>query len=441
MLGISPDKGEKTPPTGWIGPAPWIETPLPGPSAMAVIERDERVSSPSYARFCPLVVRRASGSVIEDVDGNRFLDLAAGIAVCVTGHCHPKVVHAIQEQAQALIHACGSAYYYPPMADLMKELAAIVPGDAPQRVFLTTSGAEAVEAALKLARYHTNRKWLIAFDGGFHGRTMGALSLTSSKVRQQERFGPFLPMVAHVPYQDVDAIESGLFKRRISPREVAAIFVEPVQGENGYIIPEPDFLPRLRALCDKHHILLVCDEIQSAMGRTGKWFAFEHFGIEPDIICMAKGLASGLPLGAVIARGDVMDWPRGAHASTCGGNPVACAAALVTLELVKSTLMANAVTLGEHLLSSLEAIAQQRRIVANARGLGLMGAVDIVSRNSGKPDPKRRDRIVMETFQRGVIILPGGEAGIRFCPPLCINAVQLDTALNLFDDAVATTTS
>jgi 4-aminobutyrate aminotransferase len=440
MLGIHRDETPQKSDDGWIGPAPWIQTPLPGPNAKALIDRDRRVSSPSYARDYPLAVRRAAGSVVEDVDGNRFLDLAAGIAVCATGHCHPKVVAAVEAQARSLIHVCGSKFYYPSMVELSEKLAAIAPGEEPKRAFFTNSGTEAVEAAFKLARHHTGREWAIAFHGAFHGRTMGALSLTCSKTRHREGFGPLVPMVTHVPYGDVGAIESQLFQQQMSPREVAAIFVEPVQGEGGYILPEPDFLPRLRALCSKHRILLVCDEIQSGMGRTGKWFAFEHFGIEPDIIVVAKGIASGMPLGAIITRADLMDWPPGAHANTLGGNPVACAAALATIELIESVYMANAAERGEQMLTRLREIAARRKTVTNPRGLGMMGAVDIVSRTSGKPDQKGRSRITTEAFQRGLIVLTCGEAAIRFCPPLCINEAQLDVGLTLFDEVVATVT-
>jgi 4-aminobutyrate aminotransferase len=440
MLGINDDKKVEQPESGWIGPAPWIQTSLPGPNAKALIERDQQVSSPSYSRNHPLVARRAVGSVIEDVDGNRFLDLAAGIAVCATGHCHPKVVEAVETQVRSLIHACGSASYYPPMVELMEKLAAIAPGDTPKRVFLTNSGTEAIEAAFKLARYHTGRKWAIAFHGGFHGRTMGALALTCSKVLHQEGFGPLVPMVAHVPYGDVDAIESQLFKRQMSPREVAAIFVEPVQGEGGYIVPDADFLPRLRALCSKHKILLVCDEIQSGMGRSGKWFAAEHFGVEPDVVIVSKGIASGMPLGAMITRAELMDWPAGSHATTLGGNPVSCAAALATIDLIESTLMANAASRGRQMLDALTAMAERRKAVINPRGLGLMCAVDIVNRHSGKLDAKLRGRIAAEAFQRGVITLPCGEAGVRFCPPLCINEAQLDVGLRLFEEDVASLT-
>ncbi|MCH7872561.1 MAG: acetyl ornithine aminotransferase family protein [Planctomycetes bacterium] len=441
MLGIKQeDDTRDTKKDGWIGPAPWIETPLPGPTAKAVIERDERYSSPSYTRDYPLVVKRALGSVVEDVDGNRFLDFAAGIAVCATGHCHPKVVDAIERQARSLIHICGSDFYYPPMTELMEKLSDLVPGDKPQRVFLTNSGTEAVEAAIKLSRYHTKKKWIIAFHGAFHGRTMGSLSLTCSKGVQQARFGPMMPMVTHVPYGDVDSIEEKLFRYKIPSDEVAAIFVEAFQGEGGYIVPEPTFLPRLRELCDRHKILLVLDEIQSGMGRTGKWFAFEHFGVEPDIVLMAKGLASGMPLGAVIAPSEIMNWPPGAHGSTFGGNPICCAAALATMELVKSTFLANAATLGEQLIGELGSIAANRKFITNPRGLGLMCAVDVVGKRSGKPDAKLRNRILQATFERGLIMLGCGETSIRFCPPLCINQTQLDVGLKLFDEVVGSIT-
>ena len=437
MLGIKQeDDTRDTKKDGWIGPAPWIETPLPGPTAKAVIERDERYSSPSYTRDYPLVVKRALGSVVEDVDGNRFLDFAAGIAVCATGHCHPKVVAAIEQQARSLIHICGCDFYIPCMADLMERLAGLVPGGRPQRVFLTNSGAEAVEGAIKLARYSTRRKRIIAFQGAFHGRTLGALALTCSKAVQQDRFGPTIPMVSHVPYGDVDAIENGLFKYQVPPGEVAAIFVEALQGEGGYHVSEPEFLPRLRALCDKHKILLICDEIQSGVGRTGKWFAYEHFGVEPDIVLMAKGLASGMPLGAIIARDDVMDWPPGAHGSTFGGNPVACAAALATIELVQGSLMNNAEKLGICVAETLKTMVSRHKNLVRPRGLGLMRAVDVVSKRTGKLDPKGRQTILQSAFERGLILLPCGESAIRFCPPLSMNETQLDVGLKIFDEVL-----
>ena len=437
MLGIKQDDVAKQGEDHWIGPAPWIESPLPGPNARALIERDQRWTSPSYTRDYPLAVRRASGSVVEDVDGNRFIDFTAGIAVCATGHCHPKVVAAIEAQAKSLIHMCGSDFYYPPMVELVERLAGLMPGDESWRVFLTNSGTEATEAAFKLARYHTKRKWVIAFYGAFHGRSMGALSLTASKTRQQTGFGPLVPMVAHVPYGDASAIDT-LFRHKFEPTEVAAVFVEAIQGEGGYIIPSGDFLPQLRAMCDKHRILLVCDEIQSGMGRTGKWFAFEHFGVVPDIVLMAKGIASGMPLGAVLAPEKIMNWPPASHASTFGGNPVACAAALATLDLVEAHFMANAAKLGEVLLTRLQGLASKHATLQNARGLGLMCAIDIVHRRTDKADPALRGRILQGAFQRGLIMLGCGETGIRFCPPLCVNETQLDIGLKLFDETVQT---
>lgn len=437
MLGVKTKELEHTG-DGWIGPAPFIQSPFPGPNARAWVDRDEAVSSPSYTRDYPLVAKRAVGSVVEDVDGNRFLDFAAGIAVCATGHCHPKVVAAITDQAKSLIHLCGSDFYYPSMVQAMEKLASITPWEGPKRVFLTNSGTEAVEAGIKLARHRTKRKWIIAFHGAFHGRTMGALALTCSKARQREFFGPLIPMVAHAPFGDADFIENKLFKHQMSPDEVAAIFVEPMQGEGGYIIPPPDFLPELRRICDKHEILLVADEVQSGIGRTGKWWAFEHFNIIPDVILVAKGVASGMPLGAVITRGDIMTWPEGAQGSTFGGNPVACAAAVATLDLVASTYMANAAELGPRLLAGLAEIAESRKVLSQPRGLGLMCAADVINKRTGKGDVKLRKRIIELAFERGLILLPCGEFAIRFCPPLCINEAQLDVGLKLFDEALAT---
>jgi 4-aminobutyrate aminotransferase len=438
MLGIKQNEQPQQGDHDWIGPAPWIPDGVPGPKAKRFIERDERLTSPSYTRDYPLVVKRALGSVIEDVDGNRFLDFAAGIAVCATGHCHPKVVQAIEEQARNLIHICGSDFYYPVMVELVEKLTAITPGPGPKRVYLTNSGTEAVEAAMKLARYYTRRQWIIGFYGAFHGRTMGALSLTCSKARQRERFGPLVPMVAHVPFGDADAIESNLFRYEMAPSEVAAIFVEPIQGEGGYILPPPGFLQQIRDICDRHKILMVCDEIQSGTGRTGRWFACEHFDVIPDVALVAKGLASGMPLGAVVAPEEVMSWPPGAQGSTFAGNPVCCAAANATLELVESSYMANAAKLGPRLLAALENIADKRKVVTAARGLGLMCALDVISRRTGKGDAKRRERILRASFERGLLLLPCGEHAIRFCPPLCINEAQLDVGLKLFDEAVAT---
>jgi 4-aminobutyrate aminotransferase len=419
-----------------LGAAPHLITPLPGPKAKALIDRDERYSSPSYTRDYPLVVERASGAVVEDVDGNRFLDFAAGIAVCATGHCHPKVVAAIEEQTRKLIHICGSDFYYPSMIQVLERLAAIVPGGTDKKVLLTNSGAEAVEAAFKLARHHTNRKYAISFHGAFHGRTMGALALTSSKARQKEKFSPLVPMTAQVPFGDVSAIEATLFKYQMTPNEVAAIFVEAIQGEGGYIVPKTDFLPQVRDLCDRHGILMICDEIQSGTGRTGKWFAYEHFNVVADITLMSKGLASGMPLGAVIAREGIMDWPPGAQGSTFGGNPVCCAAALATLDLVENQYMANAAAMGRMLLERLGDIATRQKIIASPRGIGLMCGVDVVDAKTGKFDAKTRDRIVVAAFERGLIMLGCGEATLRFCPALCINREQIEVGLELIESAV-----
>ncbi len=423
----------------WIGPAPWIVLPPPGPQAQSAVARDRRLTSPSLTRPYPLVVRRAQGSVVEDVDGNRFLDFTAGIAVCSTGHCHPKVVLAIEHQARQLIHMCGSDFYYEPMIALAEKLVEIAPGPDAKRVLFTNSGAESVEAAIKLSRHYTKRKTIIAFEGAFHGRTMGALSLTASKSRQREQFGPLVPMVEHVPYGDVDAIEKNIFKRIASPDEVAAIFVEPIQGEGGYLIPPPDFLPRLRSLCDQHGILLVLDEIQSGMGRTGRMFCCEHYNVVPDILLLAKGLASGMPIGALIAREKIMNWLPGAQGSTFGGNPVSCAAALATIKLIEKQFMANAALLHPIAMHKLQRIAAHRKSIEAARGLGLMLAVDVVKDGrSHDPDPQMRDRIVNEAFSRGLLLLGCGDSGIRFTPPLCINRVQLEIGLDVFDEAVAT---
>ena len=436
MAAQSPSSSVVKPTDSPLGPVPSISVPPPGPTAKQLIERDERFSSPSYTRDYPLVVGRALGSVVEDVDGNRYLDMAAGIAVCATGHCHPKVVEAIERQAKALIHICGSDFYYPPMVELMEKLSTITPG-GDKKVLLTNSGAEAVEAGFKLARHHTNRKYAIAFHGAFHGRTMGALALTSSKARQKEKFSPLVPMTAHVPFGDMAAIEATLFRYQMSPGEVAAIFVEPIQGEGGYIVAPDGFMTDLRKLCDKHGILMICDEIQSGTGRTGKWFAYEHFGVEPDITLMSKGIASGMPLGAVIAREGIMDWPPGAQGSTFGGNPVCCAAALATIELVEKSYMKNATEMGKVLLAKLGGIASRHKTIQKPRGLGLMCGVDVINPQTNTGDAKLRERILQTCFDRGLIMLGCGEIAIRFCPPLCITQQELETGLAIFEQAVA----
>ncbi len=428
---------------------PWIKTELPGPRARALLERDERVMSPSYTRVYPLVVERGSGAVIEDVDGNRFLDFTAGIAVTATGHCHPHVVAAIKDQADKLLHMSGTDFYYEPEIALAERLAQLAPGQSPKRVFFTNSGAESLEAALKLARWHTGRARAIAFFGAFHGRTYGAMSLSGSKVVHRRGFSPLVPDIHHVPFPRgcqicntaaecvcVRQIEETLLKRVAPPDEIAAIFVEPIQGEGGYHVPPPGFLPALRALCDRHGMLLVADEVQSGMGRTGKMFAVEHWHVEPDILCLAKGIASGMPLGAMIAKAEVMDWPSGSHASTFGGNPVSCRAALATLELLEKGMMANAAARGEQLKQGLRVLRQEHaNIIGDVRGLGLMVAMDLVK--NGSPDPALRDHLVQVAFHRGLLLLGCGESAIRFCPPLCITESQVRTALEVLGNVVA----
>ena len=425
---------------------PDIRTDLPGPRAQELLARDARYVSPSYTRVYPLVCERGSGAVIQDVDGNLFLDFTAGIAVNATGHCHPHVVEAITDQAHKLLHMSGTDFSYHPQIDLSHRLAEAAPGEGHHRVFFTNSGAEALEAALKLARYHTGRPRAVAFFGAFHGRTYGAMSLSGSKVVHRRGFAPLVPDIHHVPYPRrcdpcsasdcacVRHIEDSLFRRTAPPDEVAAIFVEPIQGEGGYHVPPAGFLPALRELCDKHGILLVFDEVQSGMGRTGKLFACEHWGVAPDILCLAKGIASGMPLGAIVARDTVMDWPSGSHASTFGGNPVSCRAALATLDLLAAGYQANAAVRGEQLKAGLRPLQQRYPFVGDVRGLGLMVAMDLVrSRDPYVADPALRDSVVQVAFRQGLLLLGCGESAIRFCPPLCITAEQVETALRLLE--------
>lgn len=419
-------------------------TPLPGPKARALIERDRAVTSPSYTRGYPLVVARGEGCMVEDVDGNVFLDLTAGIAVASTGHAHPQVVGAIQAQAAQLLHMSGTDFYYEPLVDLAEQLAARAPFPIPKagshaRVFFTNSGAESIEGALKLARYATGRSQVVSFLGSFHGRTYGAMSLTGSKTVQRQGFGPLLPGVTHIPYGSqagLDYLESSLFTTVLPPEEVAAIFVEPIQGEGGYRVPEAGFLPRIRQICDRYGILMVVDEVQSGMGRTGRLFALEHWQVMPDMITLAKGIASGLPLGAILARPALMSWPAGSHATTFGGNPVACAAAIVTLNLLEGGLMANARQRGQQLQAGLATLAHQYSSISPPRGKGLMVAVDVVDQ-AGNPDPYRRDRLVDQAFAQGLLLLGCGKAAIRFCPPLVIKAEQVQVALAILDPLLA----
>jgi 4-aminobutyrate aminotransferase len=409
---------------------PSIKTPPPGPKGRAIIERDRSATATCYLKEYPLVVARGEGAMIEDVDGNQYLDFMAGIAVAATGHSHPKVVAAIQDAAAKFLHICGGDFYYESFAALPERLAKLAPGPAAKKVFLTNSGTEAVEGALKLVRHSTRRTAIIAFEGSFHGRTYGSLSLTASKSVQRGGFGPFLPEVYHAPYGDADYIEHRLFGKRLDPHDVAAIVVEPIQGEGGYIVPTQSFLPALRTICDKHGILLVMDEVQSGIGRTGKMFACEHDGVVPDIVLVAKGLASGMPLGAIIARADLMKWQPGAHGSTFGGNPVCCAAALATLDLVEGGLMANARAMGEKLMAGTRELAAKHDTVKDVRGRGLMMGLEL-------KDPALVKRVVLAAFQRGVLLLAAGKSTIRFAPPLTIDEEDIRIALSTIGELLS----
>jgi 4-aminobutyrate aminotransferase len=433
---------------------PQILTSLPGPRAAAVVERDRAVLSPSYTRDYPLVVSHGEGAIIEDVDGNRFLDFNAGIAVAATGHSHPRVVQAIKQQAERLIHMSGTDFYYENMVELAEKLAAIAPGGVARRVYFGNSGTEAVEAAMKLARYHSGRDKFIAFRGGFHGRTFGALSLTGSKVVQRKGFGPLVPGVFHAQFPDpyrrpegvtpedhaascVRAIEEELFRTTLAAEEVAAIVLEPVQGEGGYIVPNQVFFEELARLAQQHGILLIFDEIQSGMGRTGKMWAADHFGVTPDIFTVAKGIASGMPLSAMVSRAEVMNWPPGAHASTYGGNPVAVAAALATIDLLERELVANAARVGAHMMDRLRSWPAKFKNVGDVRGLGLMIGVELVRDQASKERaPELRDRLVAMAFERGLLVLGAGRNVLRLCPPLIITRDQADFAVDTLEECL-----
>jgi 4-aminobutyrate aminotransferase len=431
--------------------APDIKTPLPGPKARAIIERDSKFVSPSYTRDYPFVIARGEGAVVEDVDGNRFIDCAAGIAVNSTGVSHPEVVKAIADQAQKFIHMSGTDFYYEPQVRLAEELAAIAPIAGDVRTFFGNSGTEATEAAIKLARYHTKRQGIIAFLGAFHGRSMGSLSLTASKAVQRRGFGPFVPGVYHAPYPDsyraaspeaavaqsLGYIEDQLFTHLVAPDEIAAIVVEPIQGEGGYVVPPPAFLHGLRTLTTKHGILLVVDEVQSGMGRTGRMFASDHIGLQGDVVTIAKGIASGLPLGVTCARADVMSWPPGAHASTFGGNPVACAAALTTLKLLKEQYIANAAAVGAHLMDGLRALQDRHPLIGDVRGKGLMIGIELVrNRQTKERAVEERNALVQAAFARGVLVLGAGKNALRLAPPLVLTRAQADSVLGVLDQAL-----
>jgi 4-aminobutyrate aminotransferase len=433
---------------------PHLVTTLPGPRAKEIVERDHQVISPSYTRDYPLVAKSGRGAMVEDSDGNIFLDFAAGIAVVATGHCHPEVVAAIQKQSARLIHMSSTDFYYEGMVEFAEKLVSVAPGKGSKRVYFGNSGTEALEAAMKLARYHTRRDKFIAFHGCFHGRTLGSLSLTASKAVQRKRFGTLLGGVFHTPYPNpyrgaygvrpehaaADALahlEGELFKRIVDPEEVAAIFIEPIQGEGGYVAAPPEFLRGLAQLCRRHGILLVVDEVQSGMGRTGKWWASDHAEIEPDILCTAKGIASGMPLGAVIAKSEVMDWTAGAHASTFGGNPVSIAAAIATFDLLESGLIQNAARLGEFILSRIGDWPQRHQCVGNVRGKGLMIGIEFVrDQRTKEKAPELRNRVIQAAFKRGLLVLGAGENTLRLCPPLIIDEEQAEFALRTLDECI-----
>jgi len=432
---------------------PSLVTPLPGPKAKAIIERDRAVVSTSYTRAYPLVIKRGQGAIVEDVDGNHFLDFAAGIAVVATGHSHPRVIRSIQQQAAEFVHMSGTDFYYENLVRLAEKLTAFAHGNTPHRVYFGNSGAEAIEAAIKLARYHTGRDKFVAFLGGFHGRTMGALSLTGSKVIQRRGFHPPLP-VQHIPYaycyrcsygkepstcnvECVKVLEDSLFKTILPAEEVAAIVVEPVQGEGGYLVPPKKFHEELRRIADKYGILLIHDEVQSGMGRTGRMFASEHFGIAPDIVTLAKGIASGMPLAATVARADVMNWPPGAHATTFGGNPVSIAASITTIELLEEDLIRNAAEMGACMMERMRTWPGRFRHVGDIRGLGLMIGFELVEDQQTKERaPALRNKLESMAFERGLLVLGAGANSIRLCPPLVINRDQADFALNTLEQCL-----
>ena len=437
---------------------PDIKTPLPGPKAAAIVERDAAVISPSYTRSYPLVIARGSGSAVEDVDGNTFLDCAAGIAVNATGHSHPDIVRAITEQAQQFIHMSGTDFYYEQQVRLAEALQDVAPMQGPTRAFFGNSGTEAIEASIKLARYVTGRTNLIAFVGSFHGRTMGSLSLTASKTVQRHGFGPLVPGVEHTQYADcyrcpvgakpetchaecLDPLEKQMLVQLVSPDDVAAIIVEPIQGEGGYLVAPPQFLQRLRDLTSRNGMLLVVDEVQSGMGRTGQMFAIEMSGVQPDIVAIAKGIASGMPLGVSLARKELMTWPPGAHASTFGGNPISCAAALETIRLLKSELMKNAEVVGARLMDGLKGLAEQYPLIGDVRGRGLMIGVELVrDRVTKERATDERNAVVQAAFRRGLLILGAGRNTVRFCPPLVLTADEADTAVRIFGESLAEVT-
>jgi 4-aminobutyrate aminotransferase len=428
---------------------------LPGPKAQAIIQRDHQHISPSYPRGYPFVMDHGKGTEVWDVDGNRFLDFAAGIAVVATGHSHPQVVKAIQDQAEQFIHI-SSDFYHETWVQLGEKLSDIAPFDGPAASFMTNSGTESVEAAIKLARYHTQRPQFIGFLGAFHGRTLGAVSFTASKSHYKGRFFPLMNGVVHVPFPDpyrpvlmrkkgegygeavVRYIEEEILGRILPPDELAGFLIEPIQGEGGYVIPPPDFFPALRELCDKYGILLIADEVQSGMGRTGKWWAIENFGVEPDIITSAKGIASGMPLGAMVTRKEIMSWPKGSHGNTYGGNPISCVASLATIDLIEKQYLQNVRDVGEYTLDALAEIMARHPSIGEVRGIGLMIGVEFVlDRESKDPAVQLRDEIVDLSFERGLLTLGCGQSTIRISPPLSTTRAEVDEALMIFEESIS----
>jgi 4-aminobutyrate aminotransferase len=427
---------------------------LPGPKAKAIVARDQKVISPSYPRDYPFVMDYGRGTEVWDVDGNRFLDFAAGIAVAVTGHSHPEVVKAIQDQAEKFIHI-SSDFYHPKWVEFGEKLNAIAPFQEEAVSFMTNSGTESVEAAIKLARYHSGRTQFIGFLGAFHGRTMGSLAFTASKPRYHQGFYPLMSGVTHVPFPDpyrpvlqshpnedygdtvVRYIEEEILGKVLPPQDLAGILVETVQGEGGYVFPAPGFFPALRKLCDEHQILLIVDEVQSGMGRTGKFWAIEQYGVEPDIVCAGKGIASGVPLGAIIARKSLMTWSKGSHGNTFGGNPIACAAALATIDLIENGYMRNAADVGEYTQDVLQEIKLRHSSIGEVRGMGLMIGIEFVKdERTREPDPALRDQIIHNAYQRGLLTLGCGMSSIRIAPPLNISRLEMDEGLSIFEEAV-----
>ncbi|MEO0093033.1 MAG: acetyl ornithine aminotransferase family protein [candidate division WOR-3 bacterium] len=432
---------------------PKITGSLPGEKARAIIAKDKKFLSPSYNRLFPVVIEKGEGSWVWDVDGNRFLDFSAGIGVCATGHCHPEIVVKIKEQTEKLIHFSSATFYYPVIVELAEKVAEIIPGGMNYKVFFANSGTEAVEGALKLARHFTKRNYLIAFYGSFHGRTIGALSLTASKTIQRKGFGGLLANVIHTPYgycyrcafnlrypqcnfTCLEYIENEIFKKIVPPDDVAGIFVEPIQGESGVIVPPEGYFQKLRALCDRYQILLIADEVQSGMGRTGKMLAIEHWQTKADIYCLGKGLASGLPLAGLVAKSSVMNWQPGAHASTFGGNPVACAAALATIKLLKESLIENCETVGNLILKRLKELAERYDYIGDVRGKGLMIGVEFVESKTKKPLTEKRNGVLQKALERGLLLLSAGESVIRFLPALVLTKAEANIGLEIFEQAI-----